>query len=227
VGVILSFCCFNGARLCLCLTAAANGSIVHPQMIHEWIWSSGGMILTGGAEGLWERTCPSPSITLSTTDPTRTVLVANPGLRGENVATNRLSYGTADGRCSHMEQKINIWKRSIMLIRLLFSVLWQRFWAIYHLSLYFFPEDWGDTSLRNGGRHLQCDTASQPRRPRSTLSRPWERQMLDEQWLITLLQRSLSSLLHLNVFTGHVAFVTLSRKPPYSKVACDFEHLHY
>jgi hypothetical protein len=35
------------------------------------------------------------SATLSTTNPTRTALGANPGLRGEKPATNRLRYGTA------------------------------------------------------------------------------------------------------------------------------------
>jgi hypothetical protein len=56
------------------------------QMIHGWIWSSGGMTLT------LRKTCPS--FTLSTTNSICTALGANPGLRGEKQATNRLYYGT-------------------------------------------------------------------------------------------------------------------------------------
>jgi hypothetical protein len=63
-----------------------------PQMIHECIWSGGGKILTGKKRGTWRETCPSA--TLSTRNPTWTVLGANPGLREEELATNRLSFGT-------------------------------------------------------------------------------------------------------------------------------------
>jgi hypothetical protein len=64
-----------------------------PQMIHEWIWSSGGMILTGENRKNGRKTCPNA--TLSIINPTGTDLVASPGLRGEKPATNRLSYGAA------------------------------------------------------------------------------------------------------------------------------------
>jgi hypothetical protein len=64
-----------------------------PQMIHEWIWISGGMIFIG--ENWRTRRKIHPSATLSTTNPTWTALGANPGLCGEKPATNRLSYGTA------------------------------------------------------------------------------------------------------------------------------------
>jgi hypothetical protein len=48
------YCC-GGVRLCLCGTAAANAPLSNPQMMHEWEWSSGGMILTGKTEGFGER----------------------------------------------------------------------------------------------------------------------------------------------------------------------------
>jgi hypothetical protein len=51
------------------------------------------MKLIGKTEVLGEKTCPSA--TLSTTNPTWTDPGSNPGLRGERLATNRLSYGTA------------------------------------------------------------------------------------------------------------------------------------
>jgi hypothetical protein len=53
----------------------------------------GGIILTGETEELGEKTCPSA--TLSTTNPTWADPGANPGLRGERPATNRLSHLTA------------------------------------------------------------------------------------------------------------------------------------
>jgi hypothetical protein len=62
-----------------------------PQMIHEWIWSSGGMTLSGENRRTRLKTCPITS--LSTANPTWTDLGANLGLRGEKPATNRLSYG--------------------------------------------------------------------------------------------------------------------------------------
>jgi hypothetical protein len=51
----------------------------------------------GKTEVLGGKTCPSA--TLSTTNPTWSVVESNPGLRGERPATDRLSYGTAD--CSY------------------------------------------------------------------------------------------------------------------------------
>jgi hypothetical protein len=50
------------------------------------------MILTGETEVLGENL---PNATLSTTNPTWIDPGANPGLRGERPATNRLSHGTA------------------------------------------------------------------------------------------------------------------------------------
>jgi hypothetical protein len=51
------------------------------------------MIFAGETEELGENL---PSATLSTTNPTWIDPGANPGLRGERPATNRLSHGTAD-----------------------------------------------------------------------------------------------------------------------------------
>jgi hypothetical protein len=54
------------------------------------------MIFAGETEVLGENL---PSVTLSTTNPTWIDLGANPGLRGERPATNRLSHGTALQAC--------------------------------------------------------------------------------------------------------------------------------
>jgi hypothetical protein len=51
------------------------------------------MKLTGENRSTRRKTCPSA--TLSTTNPTWTDPGSNPGLRGERLATNRLSNGTA------------------------------------------------------------------------------------------------------------------------------------
>jgi hypothetical protein len=55
---IACYCC-DGVRLCLCVTAAGNGPIVHPPD-DIWIWSSGWMILRGKTEELWEKPVPVP-----------------------------------------------------------------------------------------------------------------------------------------------------------------------
>jgi hypothetical protein len=70
-----------------------TGPFPMPQMMHELIWSSGGMILTG--ENRRTRRETFPSATSSTTNPTWTTLGSNPGLSGEKPATNRLRYGPA------------------------------------------------------------------------------------------------------------------------------------
>jgi hypothetical protein len=72
---------------------AANGTIVHPRIVHEGIWSSGRMILTGENRKARRKTY---SITiLATTKPTWTALEADPRLRGKKSATSLFSYGTA------------------------------------------------------------------------------------------------------------------------------------
>jgi hypothetical protein len=40
-----------------------TGPFSIPQMIHEWIWSSGGMILTGENRRTRRKTCPSVTLT--------------------------------------------------------------------------------------------------------------------------------------------------------------------
>jgi hypothetical protein len=54
--------------------------------------ANGVMIFAGETEELGENL---PSATLSTTNPTWIDPGANPGLRGERLATNNLSHGTA------------------------------------------------------------------------------------------------------------------------------------
>jgi hypothetical protein len=67
------FC--DGVRLCLCGTGSLTGPLSISRMIHEWIWSNGGIILTGENRRTRRKTCPSA--TLSTTNPTWTDLGTN------------------------------------------------------------------------------------------------------------------------------------------------------
>jgi hypothetical protein len=61
--------------------------------MNEWVWSNGGMILTGKTGVLEEK--HGPSTTLYTTNPNWTYLAPNPGLCSQRTGTNRLSYGMA------------------------------------------------------------------------------------------------------------------------------------
>jgi hypothetical protein len=63
----------------------------HGAVIDEY-GANGGMIFARETEVLGEHL---PSAALSTTNPTSIDPGANPGLRGERPATNRLSHGTA------------------------------------------------------------------------------------------------------------------------------------
>jgi hypothetical protein len=81
-------------RLCLSETGPLTGPLSFTQMIHEWIWSSGGMILTQENWRTRRETCPSAN--LSTINPTSADMGAHLGLRSKKPATNRLSYGKAD-----------------------------------------------------------------------------------------------------------------------------------
>jgi hypothetical protein len=66
------------------------------------------MILTGENRGSRRKTCPGA--TLSTTNPTWIDPGANPGLRGERPATNRLSHVTARmRRCSSSIFVVLLW----------------------------------------------------------------------------------------------------------------------
>jgi hypothetical protein len=69
-----------------CGTPASSESIVHHQ-IHEWILSVGAMILSGICRRTRRKICPTA--TLSTRNPTWTVLGAKPSLRGKKPAINR------------------------------------------------------------------------------------------------------------------------------------------
>ena len=60
----------------------------------RWLWSNGGMILTGENRNTWMKVCPRAN--LSTTNFTRTDLGSNSGLHSGRPATNSLNLGTAD-----------------------------------------------------------------------------------------------------------------------------------
>jgi hypothetical protein len=80
---LLSIFCFQ--PMCRVRSEAPNSG---PMNMEQW-WN---YIFTGETEELGENL---PSDTLSTTNPTWIDPGANPGLRGERPATNRLSHGTA------------------------------------------------------------------------------------------------------------------------------------
>jgi hypothetical protein len=89
---VLSNVHVDGVRLCL-WTAATTGHTVHPPD-DTWVW-------TAMVERYWQekteelREKPCPSATLSTTNLTWTDPGTNSDLRGERLATNLLSHGTA------------------------------------------------------------------------------------------------------------------------------------
>jgi hypothetical protein len=72
---------------------ATNWPIVSAPDDRWWVWSSRWYENWHGKPNYSEKTCPSA--TLFTTNPTWPDLGSNPGRRGENPATNRMSYGTA------------------------------------------------------------------------------------------------------------------------------------
>jgi hypothetical protein len=81
----------DGVRSCR-WTAASNEPIVHPRGIYESgePWWNG---IDRGKRRSRRKDCPSA--TLPTTNATQTEPGENPGLRGEQPATNHLSHGTA------------------------------------------------------------------------------------------------------------------------------------
>jgi hypothetical protein len=79
----------DGVRPCL-WTAATNGPIVHPPD-NMSMKSHGGMILTEENRRNSGKTCLNATVSII---PTWTDPGANPRLRGERPATNRLSHGT-------------------------------------------------------------------------------------------------------------------------------------
>jgi hypothetical protein len=74
-----------------------HGAVIEMNM-EQW-WND---IFAGETEVLGENL---PSATLSTTNPTWIDPGANPGLRGEKPATNRLSHGTACRDIFHVFNK--------------------------------------------------------------------------------------------------------------------------
>jgi hypothetical protein len=82
------------------------GPLSTPQMIHEQIWSSGGMILT---EEFGEKAVPLGSRKKkSHMDCPR----REPWFRGEKPVTNRLSYGTGS-MLRHKKQAVSLLQRSM------------------------------------------------------------------------------------------------------------------
>jgi hypothetical protein len=69
----------------------------------EWVWSIGGMILTGENWSTGRET--HISVILSTTNPTWTELGLNPGCKFKRPATDRLSHGTAWQQFPHDRNK--------------------------------------------------------------------------------------------------------------------------
>jgi hypothetical protein len=51
------YCC-HGVTPCLCGTRRLKGTLSVHQMIREWIWNNGGMILTGETDGLRDKRVP-------------------------------------------------------------------------------------------------------------------------------------------------------------------------
>jgi hypothetical protein len=132
--------CRDGLRLCLCGTAAANGPSTRWHMSEYkvavvWYWQ--------GKTNNSEKTCPSA--TLSITSPTWTDLGANPGLRGEKPATNRLS-----GRhTSHLNKQLKDKERGVVSC----TLTDKRVGLLSHSKLVSY------TRVRNGN---SSDTSGQP-----------------------------------------------------------------
>jgi hypothetical protein len=76
------------------------------------IWMIGGVMLTGKTEVIGEKVCPSA--TLSTTDPTWTGLVLNPGNRGERPKLKRLTHDRAVSSGNSLLAAFNSYARKIM-----------------------------------------------------------------------------------------------------------------
>jgi hypothetical protein len=81
-------------RLCACETGPLIGPLSIPQMIHEWIWSSGGMILTGENRRTGRKTCPSG--TSYTTKTTWTALGTNTTLAASIIRAMMEAVNTSE-----------------------------------------------------------------------------------------------------------------------------------
>jgi hypothetical protein len=86
VALFYVFYYYVGMRLCLYRTGPLTVPLSIPQMIYKWIWSIGGMILTGEHRRTRRKTCPSA--TLSTTNHTWT---AREPIRASAVTSRRLT----------------------------------------------------------------------------------------------------------------------------------------
>jgi hypothetical protein len=122
--------CYDGVRLWLWGTLAADGSIA-------WIWNNGGMILI--RENRRTRRKTFPSTALSTTNPTSTTLGVNPSLHGEKPLTNLLSNGKAS--LHTLKQIATMWLRNSALQwrseRILFKLaLHQRLITVFNICVY-------------------------------------------------------------------------------------------
>jgi hypothetical protein len=85
---------YDGVKLCLCGTAAANGPFVHPPD-DTWVnMEQGWNDIDSGKPKDSEKTLSQCH--LSTAKPTWTALGENPGLRGKKPAAIRLSYSTTN-----------------------------------------------------------------------------------------------------------------------------------
>jgi hypothetical protein len=59
---MIYFYSYDGVRLCLLELRLLTGPFFIPQMLHEWIWSSGGIILTGENRRAGSWFCPTFTI---------------------------------------------------------------------------------------------------------------------------------------------------------------------
>lgn len=114
--IFVLYCC-DGVRLFLCWTGLLTCPLFIAQMILEWMWSGGGMILTGTNQTTPRKTCPNT--TLSTPNCTWTDLDPNMSLPGEKPFTNHMSYGTVIWppmwRWSRHEDVKDLEKRAFLL----------------------------------------------------------------------------------------------------------------
>jgi hypothetical protein len=79
--------------LSVVLNVLFNSAVTHTvSVIYEYVWSIGGVILTGENGSAAIKTCLI--VTLSTTNIAWTGLGSSPGLSGDRLVTNRLSRGT-------------------------------------------------------------------------------------------------------------------------------------
>jgi len=89
---VRTFCLPITERGLLCGIFLGSRPLVLVRATWRWVWSVGGMILTGEDRSTGRKAYPSSN--LFTTNPTLTCLESNPGHFGERPATDRLIHGT-------------------------------------------------------------------------------------------------------------------------------------